>query len=209
MKELLKSDGYWTKQNCILEALKYKYRSEFKKKCSGAYNVCVKNKWLDDVCTHMIKPQIHNKYWTKELCLEKSLKCFYRKEFENTHPDAYQAAQKYGWLDEICSHMFRLGSKVKRMIYACEFSDNHVYVGLTYNSKRRKNEHFNPREYTKSSVYLHITKTNLIPRFVELTEYIDVNKAILKEEEYVSFYRDKGWNILNKIKTGGLGKTIN
>jgi predicted GIY-YIG superfamily endonuclease len=48
-----KPNGYWTKERCVEEALKYKKRSEFHKKSQGAYFSARKNGWLDEICLHM------------------------------------------------------------------------------------------------------------------------------------------------------------
>lgn len=46
--------GYWTKQKCQQVALKYNSRMKFKLNEGGAYNVALKNKWLDDISSHMM-----------------------------------------------------------------------------------------------------------------------------------------------------------
>ena len=53
--------GYWTKDNCHLEALKYDTRHDFQKGSKSAYSTAVHHGWLDDICGHMI-PQGN---WTK------------------------------------------------------------------------------------------------------------------------------------------------
>lgn len=56
-----KTNNFWTKENCKIEALKYASRSEFKKYCVGAYTAAYKRyKCLDEICGHMIS--IGNKY---------------------------------------------------------------------------------------------------------------------------------------------------
>ena len=48
--------GYWDiLENVRVEALKYKTRSEFKKRTPGAYKSAYRNGWLDMVCSHMGK----------------------------------------------------------------------------------------------------------------------------------------------------------
>ena len=42
------------------------------------------------------------------------------------------------WQAKILEKLKKTGSKYKRCIYVCEFSDNHAYVGLTYNFEKRK-----------------------------------------------------------------------
>jgi predicted GIY-YIG superfamily endonuclease len=43
--------------------------------------------------------------WTKELCQKEALKYNTKSEFYYFSNKAYTAAQRYGWLDEICQHM--------------------------------------------------------------------------------------------------------
>lgn len=54
---------YWTYEKCKEEALKYKYRNEFRKINAGAYNSAWKNKWLDDICVNM-KIDKSKRKWT-------------------------------------------------------------------------------------------------------------------------------------------------
>ncbi|MEZ8773781.1 GIY-YIG nuclease family protein, partial [Vibrio sp. 10N.247.310.17] len=49
------SYGYWTKENCHDEAMKYERRNEFRIFSRGAYKAAWKNGWLDDICSHMKK----------------------------------------------------------------------------------------------------------------------------------------------------------
>ena len=100
-------------------------------------------------------------------------------------------------MDEICSHMKSLGNKYNRCIYAFEFPDNSVYIGLTYNINIRKNSHYSRNN---SQVYKHIHENNLQPELKQLTDYIDKDLASKKEGEFVEQYRNSGWNILNKVK---------
>ena len=55
MIKVRNNDDYWTKEKCKEEALKYKTRSEFYKNCISGYSRSYKSKWIDDVCSHMIK----------------------------------------------------------------------------------------------------------------------------------------------------------
>ena len=48
-----KSRGYWNKNRCTKEALKYKKRSEFKVNAGGAYNFANDNGFLNEICSHM------------------------------------------------------------------------------------------------------------------------------------------------------------
>ena len=202
MIEIKKRNGYWTKERCYDKALKYKNRRKFQEKSSSAYKKALENNWLDEICYHMIEIQKPANYWTKEQCHKEALKYNNKTEFMNKNGGVYKASYKNGWLDENCSHMERLGNLYNRCIYAFEFPDNYVYIGLTFNIKQRKNDHLVKK---KSMVYKHIQETNLQPELKQLTNYIDRDLACTKEGEYVKQYKQNGWNILNKAKTGGIG----
>lgn len=100
-----KPRGYWTKEVCAKTALNFKTRKEFQLKGNLAYQYALKNKWLDDICTHMVYVIKPKGYWTKELCQVEALKFNTRTNFEKGNGSAYAAASKNGWLNEICLHM--------------------------------------------------------------------------------------------------------
>lgn len=49
----IKPAGYWTKERCHHEALKYNTKTAFQKGCMAAYVQAVKKKFLDEICQHM------------------------------------------------------------------------------------------------------------------------------------------------------------
>ncbi|NJO59702.1 MAG: hypothetical protein HC836_15765 [Richelia sp. RM2_1_2] len=55
------------------------------------------------------------------------------------------------------------------------------------------------------AVYKHITKTGLAPNFKILTNFISEKLSSELEGQIVDLYRNSGWNILNKNKTGAIG----
>lgn len=165
-----KPSGYWTKERCYEEALKYMTKSEFKRKSVTAYCVTRKNGWLDELCPHMTKVY---KKWTKETCHEEALKHKTKVEFIKNSKAAYISSYRNGWYDEICSHMDIVGNLVKRLIYVYEFSDKSAYIGLTDNMNRRNNQHMN----IDSPVKNHMIETSSIPTLIKLTNYIPVKQA--------------------------------
>lgn len=197
-----KPQGYWTKEKCTEEALKYKSRIEFRLNSFNVYETSKRNNWIDDICIHMINKIKPIGYWTKELCQNEALKYTIRNEFKLNSGGAYYFSLKNKWLDEICIHMPIIGNKYLRCIYAYEFNDNKVYVGLTFNLKKRNIQHLNN---IKSQVYKHIINCNNNYIIKQLTEYINVDDAIKMEEYYVNFYKENGWYILNKANTGAIG----
>lgn len=69
-KKKRKPNGYWTKEKCAREALKFQTRSELKKEAYVIYRSAIKNRFLDDICKHMLPG---NLIWTKEACKKASL----------------------------------------------------------------------------------------------------------------------------------------
>lgn len=200
-----KCRGYWTKEKCQIESLKYKKRSEFKSGSGGAYNFAKDNKFLDEICSHMkiignrfkrlvyvyefsdknvyiglthniderdnkhkrdLDSSVYNhikntglfpnlsytKYmpayeaqkleketlenykingyiilnkaktgalggenikWTFEKCFLEAKNCESRTEFSKKNESAYNASRRYGWIDDVCSHMPILNKKSK------------------------------------------------------------------------------------------------
>lgn len=195
--------GFWTKEKCKEVALLCEYRNEFNRKYKTAYVTSSKNGWLDEICNHMVYNQTPPNYWTKEKCKEVASKYKSRSDFQKNNYNVYRIAYNKKWLDEICSHMIKIGNIYKRLVYIYEFIDNSIYIGLTCDSSRRLNEHLNIN--SKTSVYKHIKETGLLPTYTELTDYIDSVEASELEKYYVDYYREQGFNILNRNDAGGLG----
>ena len=53
MNKLYKPRGYWTKDKCHEEALKYNTLTEFENNDIGAFSAAKRNRWLSEVCAHM------------------------------------------------------------------------------------------------------------------------------------------------------------
>jgi len=200
-----KINSKWTLKTCQIEALKYDYKKDFRRNHGGAYNFSLRNNILDEVCSHMIKERKEKGYWTKERCQKDALKYEHRSEFSEKSPGSYNASKRKDWLDEVCSHMKPIGNYYKRCIYSVEFDDKSVYIGLTYNFNIRKKQHLRSK---KSTVYKYHNKTNIIPIFKQLTEYVDIEIAIKNEQMYLENYKTDNWMILNLSKTGSLGSSI-
>ena len=190
----------WTKEKCQEEALKYNSRSDFRKNSMSSYNKSIKKKWLDEICSHMIVKRNKNGFWTKEKCQEEALKYNSRSDFNKNSISAYSKSWDSNWLDDICSHMLSLGNKYNRCIYSYEFEDNYVYVGLTHNIEKRNKQHMK-----KGPVFNHIKNTGILPKLIKLTDYLECDKAKIKESEYMIFYKLNGNILLNSAKSGALG----
>lgn len=191
----------WTYEKCKEEALKYNTKISLRLGNSTVYSKCIKNKWYD-LLSHMQEVLKPKGYWTYEKCKELSLSCKTKLEFIKSKGSAYSISLKNGWLDDICSHFELLGNKKKRCIYSYEFNNKVVYVGLTYNFEDRWIKRMRDKN---DIVKIYIDKVNEIPKRIKLTDYIDVYSASIKEGTILKEYIDKGWTILNRVKTGSVG----
>ena len=200
LQNLERTDRKKYKKEYIIDlAKKFNKKNDFKRVHRNLYNIARKHGWWDEASAHMV--DAYNT-WSKEDVHKEALKYEYPSEFFYNSPKAYGAALYNGWLDEVTSHMGKLGSRKKRMVYAYEFPDNFVYVGLTYHKDKRHDSHMK-----KGPVYRHIKETGLIPIRIEISDYVDAQDASKLEQTTEKKYRKDGWNILNQAKPGVLGGT--
>ena len=54
--------------------MKYNNKSDLIKNNSTVYQIICENKWMDELCSHMIELIKPDGYWSKEKCHEESLK---------------------------------------------------------------------------------------------------------------------------------------
>jgi hypothetical protein len=194
---------YWTKENCKKEALRYNTRKSFSVGSPRAYEILRKNDLLDEVCSHMKREKLPHNYWCDiENCKKEALKYKTRTEFSNNSKYVYTLSMRNNWLDDICKHMKPVGDRYNKCIYSYEFPDNHVYVGLTYNIDLREKCRNND---INDAVTKYILNTRLQPTRKQLTDYVNVDDAILLEGKFLLKYINDGWIALNRKKTGGIG----
>jgi hypothetical protein len=142
-------------------------------------------------------------YWTKEKCQEEALKYENRSDYCKKSSGSYSKAWEKGWLNDICVHMLSVGNKYKKCIYAYEFLDTKTaYIGLTYKLNERDNQH------KKIGPVFIYSQNNKITNFIQLTEYIDVDDAKVKEEFFINKYLMNDWQVLNTAKAGAIGGGI-
>lgn len=142
--------------------------------------------------------------WTFEACKLEALKYKTKKDFIKFSASAYGISCAKGWIDEIGAHLEQGGNRFKRFVYAYEFPENFVYVGLTYKISKRKKGHT-----TEGAVFEYIKMTNSEPTFKILTENsVTPEEAIKLEKEILNDYISDGWIPLNVAKTGSLGGNV-
>jgi hypothetical protein len=117
-KENLKmgDTGYWlVKDNVHKVALLYKTKSEFETKYKGAYKSAHRNKWIDDVCSHM--DVLVGRWKTIEDIKIEAKKYKSKGEFIKNVPGAYLVARNNGWLNEVFLCYPKISSRW------CQFDD--------------------------------------------------------------------------------------
>lgn len=140
--EVRKSSGYWTKEKAFEEAKKYSTRKEFHDKNQYAYNLSIKNGWIEEM------DWLRSFLLTKKECFKRAKKFSSVKDFNANETRAYQKSLENGWLKEMdwlvpttgtTSNPFWTFQKVKEVASLCKSRQefNEKYSGAS-NMARRK-----------------------------------------------------------------------
>jgi predicted GIY-YIG superfamily endonuclease len=186
-------------------ASKYITRKDFRQGAQRAYRKAIQYNLFGNGINHLgntVKRKPAG-YWTFDKVKDEASKYTSRRDFEKGSVNAYRAAKQQGWYHDVTSDMDYLGSLYRRAVYAWEFPNNTVYIGLTDDTARREGEHLDPEGRTAVSKF--IKETGLNPTLKIINDYTDVKDAQNIEKCSIDIYRSNGWNILNKAKAGGLG----
>ena len=145
-------------------------------------------------------------YWNdKGRCEEVAKTCRNRREFSYKFVSAYHHSKINGWLNDFDKYfdkkpLFIDYSKPIHLIYVYEIKSEHAaYVGRTTNLKRRDNSH------RKDCDTLHkfCVEHNIdIPKPIVLESKLNAEESQDRENYWVNEYYVKGWNVINKAKTG-------
>jgi predicted GIY-YIG superfamily endonuclease len=200
---MVKYTKNWTKNECLVEALKYNNKTDFKTKSPAAYGYSYRHGWLDEVCSHIVSPHKPKGYWTKEQCLNIAKNYQDRRLFKINDKRAYEVSAANNWLDNICAHMPVLGHMNLRKIYVYEFDDRSCYVGLSCDPERRHRQHMR----NKDGVLRQEGTKGLKFKQKIFDEWLSAHKAKKVEQETITSYLNNGWKIRNKAKAGGLGSS--
>ena len=106
MTALKKPNGSWSKAECILEAKKFKTKTEWRKKSASSYVIAKRNGWLDE-CSVNLKALRKHEGYSKEEILSDAQKYKTKKEWRSSSL-TYFVAQRKGMLDEASPHMLEL-----------------------------------------------------------------------------------------------------
>jgi hypothetical protein len=147
-----------------------------------------RHRWTDDEIVEIAKKYAHKGDWKRSVTALDTA--------------AYQAAlNRPEVFARATAHMTPKASPYSHAyyIYACEFEDHHVYVGLSFRSTR-KSEHI-----VRGRVRDHCA---ICPNYtfkIVQGEIATPSLAQIAEREWIEKYRDAGWILLNKASGGGLG----
>ena len=140
-----------------------------------------------------------------DLCKVKqeALKYKYRIDFKLGSKSAYNWASYRRLLDEVCQHMSKKKNLIYRDIYVYNFKDVSVYIGLTWDMETRHKNHLN-----SGPVHDYILAGNLDYKVTILEESVHMEQALIREQFWLDYYKNLGFNILNKNKKcSSLGST--
>jgi predicted GIY-YIG superfamily endonuclease len=202
---IIDGEQKWSPELVIKIASKYTTRKDFRQKDQRAYRKAIQYNLFGNGINHLgntVKRKPAG-YWTFDRVKDEASKYTSRRDFEKGSVDAYGASKQHGWYHDVTSHMDYLGSLYRRAVYALEFPNNTVYIGLTDDTERREGEHLDPEG--KTTVSKFIKQTNLIPTLKLINDYTDVKEAQNIERCSIDLYKSQGWNVLNKAKGGALG----
>ena len=199
INRMAKNNTIWTYNTCYELARGCKSSKEVQQKSRSAYNVMLRNGWIEDY--DWFTPKARS--LTYEECRALAKPCKTRSEFYKAHANAYALSVKNGWLDtfEWISRPFNVYSERCDNVYAYFFEAyKSVYVGRTVNPQERDISH---RNSEASAVYRFAQKQHVeVPKMTILATNLMLIEGLEKEDEYRQKYEDEGWNVLNKAKTG-------
>lgn len=142
-------------------------------------------------------------YWNRDTVYQLAKGCSSRGELKNKNSRAYLLARENGWLDDYDWFERKKNPYTDKIdnVYAYFFNDfKAVYIGRSIEIKKRKWRH-NTDE--KSTVFKFAKENGIaVPDMVILESNLSLDKGLELEDYYVKKYKEDGWNVLNKSKTG-------
>lgn len=199
--------GYWRNKDILIATIqKTVSRSDFSKNYPGAVAAARKMGLYEELAKMMVEKGLWEAkthvFWNRDSCIAEIQKYDTITDLLNNNLGAYLYARKHGFWDEVCKKMKKRGSLRWRKIYAFEFDNHCVYVGLSFNPHKREKDHLRDKD---SAVYIHLQSSPCHYDFKELSDYLERDDAAVKEEEFKLKYEQDGWTILNRVKCGSLG----
>ena len=200
-----KPRGYWTRERVFEESEKYKTRSEFHNNSIQAYRVARHNGWFAEM-PWLVEGRKPNNYWTKERVFEKAREYKTRGEFWKGCGTAYNLARWNGWLEEMTWFLDGRIEKYTRKndsVYRYYWEEtNTIYIGRTLITQQ-KLRHYAHSTSEEDAVFRHAKENGLeVPPMEIIEENITPIEGLEREDYWVKYYKERGYNVLNTAKTG-------
>lgn len=211
MEDFSPSRIKWTKDACYTVAKECITLKEFSTKYPSACVRARKQGWIQDYTWLKKTIRRPHGYWKDfNKCYDIAKEYTSKKDFREKSPECYTASINYGFIKNFTwlrDQRIDLYNGKVDTIYVYEFLDkNSAYIGRTLSNrvKERDWEHI----YIENDTVARFAKKYSIPvpemKILEINLTLD--ESVVREGDWIEIYRKNGWNILNKIKAGGLGK---
>ena len=193
----------YTEEVCYEIAKKYTTLKEFQKNERQAYNFAQYNGWIDNYTWLERKNKAKQWWWDYNNCYEEAKKYKTITEFRNGCRHCFEICRDNGWLEDfywLSTEIYDENSLID-YIYVYRFEElNSIYVGRTVNPKRRHREH---QKYKTDTTLLFCKKHGLeFPQMEIIEDGLTIKQGLEREDYYVQKFKNEGWNVLNKMKTG-------
>ena len=205
----IKQHAPYTYKDCYEIAQNYESRVALARGNVGVYQAALNHGWLDDYTWFESKQKPTN-YWTKSRVTDEAKKYKSRGEFHDNNGTAYSKARANGWLDEFTwlkDDRIDFSTDKVDCVYSYEFESlKSVYIGRTL----MRRAHIRDKEHIfveNDSVYLFAKNNNLaVPKIKILENNLTIAEGVEKEGYYIEIYKSNGWKIINRAKSGSIGK---
>ena len=189
-------ETHWTYERCLSVAKTCRNAREWRK--TDAYKGACRHKLhlkIDDECG--FKKRVPKNHWTEERCAVEVKKYQNRTELLEHNYGLYQAINRNKW-HHLFDHMDLGGNHFKRFVYEiADHSRKVIYIGITFSIKERQTSHRRVSDHLKK----HFPTINLY----QVSTLLPPQKSAALEVEFIRWYREKGYTVLNRNRGGVLG----
>jgi hypothetical protein len=109
-----KPNGYWTKELCIEDALKYEYQQDWRKHSQAAFVASRRIGCYKQCTAHMTPKRKPIGYWTKERCMEEASKHENYTKWKKNNSFSVRMAILNGWYEECTTQLKVKPIKIKK-----------------------------------------------------------------------------------------------
>ena len=134
------------------------------------------------------------------------------KEFEKANQTAVVSARKNGWIKEmtwLVDGRLKMLTDKNDSVYKYYWEEtNSIYIGRTLMRRQKERDNDHIFDY-KDTVHKYAKENGLaVPPMEIIEENLTVKEGLEREDYWVNYYKERGYNVLNKAKTGvGSGST--